>query len=206
MNDEKQKYLDQLLTTIDVQNNIMADSKSFDKVTKEAFTNHSKNLIELTKDKLTKAQLKSLSNELLTFWEESIGPDVETFWAELKNKGIDFKRKDELSFALQKGRFRRVDQGMAARKHWDTLKSTDTIVQRFSPDELSNIGEIIKKDENTRYKILEKCLRKNSIPQTQYLKFGECMTYFDQCELFDKYFNKNELDKLYEIWKNFKSE
>lgn len=206
MNDEKQKYLDQLLMTIDIQNNIMTDSKSFDKATKEAFVNHSKTLVELTKNKLTKAQLKSLSNELLTFWKESIGPDVETFWTELKNKGIDFERRDELSFALQKGRFRRVDQGMAARKHWDTLKSTDTITQRFSSDEISNIGEIIEKDENTRYKILEKCLRKNSIPQTQYLKFGECMAYFGQCELFDKYFNKNELDKLYEIWKNFKSE
>ena len=110
MNDEKQKYLDQLLMAIDIQNNIIIDSKSFSKVTKEAFVNHSKNLLELTKNKLTKAQLKSLSNELLTFWKESIGPDVEMFWTELKKKGIDFERRDELNFALQKGRFRRVDQ------------------------------------------------------------------------------------------------
>ncbi len=74
MNDDKQKYLDQLLMTIDIQNKIMTDSKNFDIETKVAFVNHSKNIVELTKDKLTKAQLKSLSNELLTFWRENIGP------------------------------------------------------------------------------------------------------------------------------------
>lgn len=203
MNDEKQKYLDQLLMTIDVQNKIINDSKNFDNVTKEAFATHSNSLIELTKNKLTKAQVKALSNGILTFWKESIGPEVETFWAELKNKKIDFERRDELSFALQKGRFRGVDQGIAARKHWSTLKSLNEVAQRFSLGEISHIDEIIKTDENKRYKILKKRLKTNSIPQTQYLKFGECMAYFGQCKLFDNYFTKNEVDQLYKIWNNF---
>ncbi|QCX37739.1 hypothetical protein FF125_04555 [Aureibaculum algae] len=206
MNDKKQKYLEQLLMTIEVQNRIITDSKNFDSATKEAFINLSNQIKELTKSKLTKVQMKSLSIELLTFWKESIGPEVEMFWTELKDIGVDFERRDELNFALQKERFRRVDQEIAARKHWNTIKVLGTISDRFSSSELTRISKIIEKDENTRLEILKKCLRKNSIPQTQYYKFGECMAYFGQCELFDSYFNKKEVNQLYEIWRNFKSE
>ena len=141
----------------------------------------------------------------MIFWKESIGIDTENFWSELSNHNIDFERKDELIFALNKGRFRRVDQGMSARKSWNTLKSSKAIINRFSQTEIERITKIIEKDENTRLEILQKCLTKNSIPQTLYLKFGECMAYFGNCDLFDKYFAKNEIETLYKIWANFKS-
>jgi len=206
MNDEKQKYLEQLIVAIKLQNRIISDSKNFDRETKEAFINHSNQIKELTKRQLTKAQLKSLASEVLTFWNDGIGQEVEHFWSELKNKGIDFDRRDELSFAIKKGRFRRVEQGIAARKCWILLKELNTITDRFSYSEIAKISKIIDEDLNTRFEILKKCLKKNSIPQTQYLKFGECMAYFGQCDLFDKYFSENEVDQLYKIWKNFKSE
>ncbi len=203
MDDEKQKCLKRLLMTIEVQNGIIADSKNFDNPTKDAFINHSNQIKELIRGKLTKAQLKSLSSEILTFWKESIGPEVELFWSELENKGVDFERKDELDFALQKGRFRRVNQGIDARKHWGSLKELNTISSRFSFIEIVKISEVIEKEENIRLEILKKSLRKNSIPQTQYLKFGECMAYFGRCKLFDKYFSKNEIENLHQIWRNF---
>jgi len=48
-------------------------------------------------------------------------------------------------------------------------------------------------------------LAKKAIPQTQYLKFGECMAYFGRSKLFEVYFSKEQVEELYEIWKNFKS-
>ena len=64
---------------------------------------------------------------------------------------------------------------------------------------------IIVDDENRRLVILKRYLRKNEIPQTQYLKFGECMAYMNNCGLWNKYFNKEEVQQLYAIWTNFKS-
>ena len=202
MNTKKQNPLEQLLMTIDIQNTVITDSKNFDVTTKEALISHADHIKELIKDKPTKTQLKALSGDLLTFWKESIGPEVETFWEQLNAKGIDFERKDELQFALQKGRFRRVDQGIAARRHWVSMKDLDTITNRLSPNDIAAISKIIDQDEIKRLEVLKKCLQKKSIPKTQYLKFGECMAYFYQCKLFYKHFSKDQVDELYNIWKN----
>jgi hypothetical protein len=53
--------------------------------------------------------------------------------------------------------------------------------------------------------MLKKCLTRKQIPQTNYLKFGECMAYANKCRLWDKYFTQAEVDELYVIWKNFES-
>ncbi|MTI29283.1 hypothetical protein [Xanthovirga aplysinae] len=205
MTNDKDKYREMLLTSIEIQNRVVKNSQYFDKATKDAIIDYSKKLKELLDSKLTLAQLRSLTSDLLTFWKESIGLDIETFWTELKDHDIEFERKDELKFALSKGRFRRVDQGMAAREHWENLKNLETITTRFTQGEIQKIGEIISEDEKNRLEILKKCLRKKSIPQTQYLKFGECMAYFRNCELFGKYFTNAEESELYEIWRDFKS-
>ncbi|MCJ8166450.1 hypothetical protein MKJ04_16515 [Pontibacter sp. E15-1] len=206
MMSEKQKYTEQLLLIIEIQNRIMTTSQNFDKTTKDAFVNHSMQIKELANNKSTLTQLKSLTSEVLTFWKESIGIDVEYFWTELKSQNIAFERRDELNFALSKGRFRRVDQGMAARKYWDSMKGIKSIINRYTNSEIQRLGEIIEQDEKGRLKILEKCLHRKSIPQTQYLKFGECMAYFGNCRLFNNYFGEDEVKELYEIWKSFKSE
>jgi len=149
--------------------------------------------------------LNSLKSGLLTYWNESINPDTENFWTELKVKGIDYERKEPLKFALEKNQIRRVDQGMDARKHWSELKKRKEITDKFTRTEIEKTETIITVDENRRLEILKKCLRKNEIPQTQYLKFGECMAYMNNCGLWNKYFNKEEVQQLYNIWTNFKS-
>ena len=206
----KKEYKEKLLKTIEVQNRLVTDSKYFDITTKEAFINHSKsfsNLLtnETEKEKLTLTQLKSLTNDLLTYWNESISIDTEFFWIALKNNNIDFERKNPLDFAIIKNRFRTVEQGIGAKKYWGEIKEIKTVKDRFSKDEIEKIEKIIEIEENTRFEILNKCLTKKEIPQTQYLKFGECMAYFANCKLFDKYFNEKQVDDLYEIWKNFES-
>jgi hypothetical protein len=150
--------------------------------------------------------LNSLKSGLLTYWNESINPDTESFWTALKENGIDYERKEPLKFTLTKGRFRNVHQGMDARKHWSELKIRKEITDKYSQTEIEKIETIISEDEKQRLEILKKCLRKNAIPQTQYLRFGECMAYINNCLLWDKYFTKEEVQQLHDLWTSFSSE
>src|SRR6056300_998328 len=106
MENNKEKRLDHLLKSIDIQNRIIKDSHNFDDNTKTTFFNYSNQLKEVIQGKLTQTQIKSISKEFLVFWNEGIGPEVEAFWAELKDIGLEFERRDELEFALKNKRFR----------------------------------------------------------------------------------------------------
>lgn len=201
MIDTRTEYKEKLLNTIQIQNRIVENSKHFDNKTKEAFINFSTYWADrIQKKSLTLTQLKSIANDILTFWKESIGVDVEIFWVELQKNNIDFIRKDELNFALEKGRFRRVDMGMAARKDWAEIREFKSIRDRFSKSEIEMIDSIIEQDEKKRCDILKKCLLKRKVPQSQYLKYGECIAYFIHCRLFGKYFTEEEVRELNNIW------
>jgi len=205
MADDKFRYKEQVLTLIQVQDDVVKNSRSMDSATKEAFLNFTRISRQQLDGELTLTQMKSLVNGVLTFWRESIGVEVEKFWTELKAQNIDFERRDELEFAISKGRFRRVDMGMAARKDWILMRDLASVKKRFSERELVIIDQVIKNDENERLEILRKCLKKNEIPQSKYLKFGECMAYFAHCALFDQYFSRGQIEQLNTIWQNFRS-
>ncbi|KQS88781.1 hypothetical protein ASG21_16705 [Chryseobacterium sp. Leaf394] len=199
--------IEKLILVTKINDKVVDGSTIMDEKTKEAFKNLSKYTRELLEKepKMNSYGLNSLKSGLLTYWNESINPDTESFWTELKVNGIDYERKEPLKFALEKNQFRRVDQGMDARKYWTELKNRKEITDKYSQIEIEKIETIIADDENRRLEILKKCLRKNEIPQTQYLKFGECMAYMNNCGIWDKYFNKEEVQQLYDIWTNFKS-
>lgn len=198
---------EKLIIATKINDTIIDNSNIMDVKTKEAF----KNLAKITRDylesepKMNLYGLNSLKSGLLTYWNESINPDTEKFWKEMKIKGIDYLRKEPLKFALNKNRFRNVDQGIDARKHWHELKKIIEITDNYTKTEIDQIDRIIDEDEKRRLNILKKCLKNSEIPQTQYLKFGECWAYMTNCKLWDKYFSKEEVDKLYNIWNNFKS-
>ncbi len=200
--------IEKLILVTKINEKVVECSTNMDEKTKEAFRNLSKSTRDILekKPKMNSYGLNSLKSGLLTYWNESINPDTESFWTELKVNGIDYERKEPLKFALTKGRFRNVHQGMDARKHWTELKKRKEITDKFSETEIEKIETIIAEDENRRLEILKKCLRKNAIPQTQYLKFGECMTYINNCLLWDMYFTKEEVQQLYDLWTNFRSE
>ncbi len=199
--------IEKLILTTKINDKVVDSSTIMDEKTKEAF----KYLSKYTRDLLQKEPkmnsygLNSLKSGLLTYWNESINPDTEIFWTELKDSGVDYERKEPLRFALEKKRFRKVEQGIDARNHWKGLKKLTEVQQRLSKTEIEEIDDIILKDEKQRIELLKKCLRKKEIPQTQYLKFGECMAYANNCRLWDRYFKQSEVDELYDIWKNFKS-
>ena len=118
------EHKDKLWRTTEIHDNQIDVSTLFDDYTKQAFKTQSKFIRDfLTNNpKANSYQLRILTSELLTFWNESIKPETEAFWTELRKNNIDFERKEPLKYALTKGRFRNVEQGMDARNYWTKLK------------------------------------------------------------------------------------
>ncbi|MDO6598462.1 hypothetical protein Q4512_16200 [Oceanihabitans sp. 2_MG-2023] len=206
----KTENIEQVLKAVEIHEKIVNESTEMESDTKSHFLELSKFIKECLKDKtkiqnINSHQIKSLRNELLTFWNETISVETEKFWTEIKNGNLNLERKEPLKFALNKNRFRNVEQGIGARKYWSSLKSLESIKDEYSDLEIKKIDKIIVEDENKRIGILKKCLAKKNIPKSQYLKFGECMAYFANCDLFNKYLTEKEVTDLYTIWKNFKS-
>jgi hypothetical protein len=201
-------HKDKLIKTTEIQDNVVGVSTVLDTKTKQAFNQQSDFIRKfLTNNPKANAyQLKSLTSEILTYWNESINPDTERFWIEMKQNNIDFVRKEPLRFALAKGRFRNVEQGIEAKNYLGKLKHFPSFTNRYTQLEIERLDQIIEEDERKRLEVLKKCLAKNAIPQTQYLKFGECMAYFGRCHLFETYFSKVQVEELYTIWKDFESQ
>ena len=197
--------IEKLILATVISDNAIDQSTTLDNQTKIAIKNLSletRTVVE-KEPKINSSSLNSLKSALLTYWNESISPETEFFWSELVKNGIDYPRAEPLKFALEKGRFKRVDQGMQARKNWSILKSHEEILNKYTRSEIQKIEEIISKDEKTRTKLLKKCLVKREIPRSQYLKFGECMAYISNTGISEKYFSEKELNDLYEIWNSF---
>ena len=91
--------------------------------------------------------------------------DTEIFWQQLKNKAVDFERKEPLKFALIKNRFRTVEQSIGAKNFWTHLKKLKSITGTYSKTDIEKIDRIITDDENRRIEILKKCLSKKTIPK-----------------------------------------
>jgi len=199
-------YKDQLIRTTEIQDKIVSASVLLDNPTKQALHNLSAFVRKFLTDKpkANSYQQKLLASQTLTYWNERINADTEAFWSEMKRNNVAIERKEPLKFALDKGWFRNVDQGIDARNYWSSLKHLPTVRDRYSQAEIERLDRIIEDDEKKRHKVLKKCLAKKSIPQTQYLKFGECMAYFGRCNLFEVYFTTDQVEELYLIWRNFK--
>lgn len=198
------------LKVIKIGSEIIADSKIVDQKTKEAFKNHDIWNVKTVNDSIKKkdlssAGLKSLTDSYFIFWNESVGIDIEEFWDRLEKDSLGFQRKDPLQFALKKERFRNVHQAMSVRKDWKRLKDSSLLKNRLLPESIEKLDEIVIQDELKRVDLLKKCLAKKSIPQTQYLKFGDSMGYLSYCQLFEDYFNQTEYNELHEVWQNFES-
>lgn len=200
---------DALLKIIDIADSIANDSANIDAATKEAIIRNSQWLKASVEEKVTQgsigaAEVAYLIGLFLIYWNESIGVSTELFWRKIDESKLGYQRKDPLRKALDKGRFTNVHQGMEARKHWDELLKTN-LLNRFTTDDMQKLQAIIAADEQSRMQLLSKCLAKNEIPQSKYLRFGDSMAYFVRCNLFGKYFTQQEVDKLYDIWGGFQA-
>lgn len=158
----------------------------------------------LATGQLNSQTLRYLIEDLLIRWNESIGIDTEIFWNKMYERGIKFPRKEPLRWALQKGRFRNVHQGMEAAKHFDSLIKSKHLEPNFSYEELSELRNIIDRDTNSRLELFKSCLKKGRLTASVYLRFGESVAYFNECDLWEKFFTVNEVNQLTAIWKSFK--
>jgi len=206
----KKEVIQQVLKVIEIHEKIVRESTEMDNDTQSHFLELSKFTKECLQNtakvnQLNASQIKSLRNDLLAYWNETISIESEKFWTAVKTENLILDRKEPLGFALSKNRFRNVEQGIGARKYWNSLKSLPSVNEMYSDSEIKKINEIIAADESTRIGILKKCLAKKKIPKSQYLKFGECMAYFANCDLFKTYLTEEEVNELYTIWKNFRS-
>jgi hypothetical protein len=199
-------YSDILLQIIKIQDEIFDASDTIDEATKQGIRLRSAMLISTVANqpKLNAYRFKCLVTELLMVWNHNISPDTENFWAILNSNNLPVKRKDLIKDALTRGRFKTVEQGIDARNHWAVLSGMSLITERFLPEQISQVAQIIAADEQKRHAILQKTLTTGKIAQTQYLKFGECMAYFANCLLFRHHFTQAQTDELYGIWQDFK--
>ena len=199
-------YSDIILQIIKIQDEIVDASTTIDEATKQGIRLRSAMLISTVANqpKLNAYGFKCLVNELLMVWNHNISPDTEKFWDVLNSNNLLVKRKDLIKDALTKGRFKTVEQGIDARNHWAVLSGMSLITERYLPEQINQVAQIIAADEQKRHDILQKTLTTGKIPQTQYLKFGECMAYFANCLLFRQHFTQAHTDELYGIWQDFK--
>ena len=186
----------------------MNDSENLHMKTKEAMVNYSEDIIrridEICKNgKQNSSIINSYKKDYLVFWNESISIESELFWQKLQLNKIEINRNERLRYALTKNRFQNVHQGMDARKNWNEIIELGYINERFTTDEIKKLDDIINKDEKDRFELLKKCYETKKIPQTKYLRFGDSVAYFNNCNLFKKYFESEQVVELMSIWKNF---
>jgi hypothetical protein len=194
---------------IAVGNKIINDSENLHPKIKEAMSNYSKDIVERINDinrngKQNLTVINSFKNDYLIFWNESVSIETEIFWQKLEEEKVEVERKEPLKYALIKNRFQNVHQGMAARKNWNKIIEFGYINKRFTEEEIIKLKQIIDKDEKDRFELLKKCYETKKIPNTKYLRFGDSVAYFNNSNLFEKYFKSNEVVELMKIWQDCK--
>jgi hypothetical protein len=211
MSSKKQTYQDiaeRLAKIIDIAETVIRDSGTIPDETKQHLLNWGQQVKYMALNPEPQfrrvASLKSLESTFLIYWNESIGIDTEVFWNELRQKEIECNRKEPLRNALQKGRFRNVHEGMEAAKNFDNLINSRLLESSFLNKDLLQLKKIILEDTNQRIELLKRCLKKGAIPGSKYLRFGDSVAYMNECKLWSKYFKEDEVQRLMEIWSNFK--
>lgn len=200
----------EFLKMLAISKELNVNNKQLNISQKENITNHhdwarDEILISLEKSKLSSISLKSLIDGFLIQWNESISLETEIFWIKIEENNLDFKRKEPLRFALEKGRFLNVHQGTDARSNWNSLVDSGYLSKKYNQNEIEKLFEIILNDEKKRVAFLKKCLKANKIPSSQYLKFGDCMAYIYNTRILKEHFSVEEIELLNLIWRNFKS-
>lgn len=200
----------EFLKMLAISKELNINNKQLNISRKENISNHhdwarNEILTCLEKGKLSSVGLKSLIDGFLIQWNESVSVETELFWQRIEENNLNFDRKEPLRFALEKGRFFNVHQGMEARSNWNSLVDSGYLLSRYKQDEIEKLSKIISNDEEKRVEFLKKCLKSNKIPSSQYLKFGDCMAYIYNTKIMKEHFSIEEIESLNLIWRNFKS-
>lgn len=109
-----QERAEQFAKIVDIADKIIRDSKTLSEESKLQILNwgqQTKYMALNPEAPFRKvASIKYLENDFLTYWNESNGPDIEKFWAELYQSGFDFKRKDAIQTVLKRKRIKDIHE------------------------------------------------------------------------------------------------
>ncbi len=117
MKSKRQTYQERakkLAKTIDIADIIVKKSKFLDEKTRDHFVNWGQELKKLALNPEPQfkkiASLKYLENDFLIYWNEADGKDIEDFWIEVYQNGIDFQRKDSIQAVLKRKRIKDIHE------------------------------------------------------------------------------------------------
>ena len=109
-----QERAEQLAKVVDIADKIIRNSTTLSEESKLQILNWGQQIkhMALNPEPPFKkvASIKYLENDFLTYWNESSGPDIEKFWAELNQCGIDFKRKDIIQTVLKRKKIKDIHE------------------------------------------------------------------------------------------------
>ena len=109
-----QERADRLAKTVDIADKIIRDSNTIPEESKFQFINWG----QLIKDKALNPEpqfrkvvsIKYLENDFLIYWNESEGPDIDKFWKELNENGINFERTDAIQLVLKRKKIKNIHE------------------------------------------------------------------------------------------------
>jgi hypothetical protein len=143
--------------------------------------------------------VKSIINDFLIYWNETIGLDSERFWQEIQKSGLNIKRKRSLRNVVKRGRFLDIHEVMSARNQWDELMCSEYIAIQFDDKEIAELVQIMRDDEAKRADLFRKCLRNNRLSKFDELRYCENMAYFTTYNLYKSYFTIHEIEEIRRI-------
>ncbi len=155
------------------------------------------------KDYLNSFSIKSMIEDFLIFWNGWISLDSERFWDEVKQRGLDIKRKRSLRSVLNSGRFLDVHEAMSARTQWTDLMASNYVANQFTETERQKLLEIMDMDEIKRVNLFKKCLKNKNLPESSYFMYTDSMAYFSLHKLYEKHFSLLEITQIKKICKEF---
>jgi hypothetical protein len=116
-----------LLTLVDISEAVTAASSLLGPAEKAQDLEAYRQFRELAQATTTVAGWKSLRGELLTRWNESVGPDVEKFWSKVTDAGLDLPRRDIVREVLEAGRLSNPHLYFELEDHFEVLQTSGKI-------------------------------------------------------------------------------
>jgi hypothetical protein len=92
----------------------------------------------------TLAGLRHLETAFFTYWNESAGPHVDRFWAQVAAEGLPFERKDVLGDVLRRGRINNAGEHEVVVDHLVVAEQEG----RITADEAARLSTYIGDYEN----------------------------------------------------------
>lgn len=98
------------------------------------------------------AGLRTFQNDVLTQWNEGVGPDVEEFWRRVAAAGIAVPRKrNVLAETLERGSVRNMHEYVALEDNFEALQQASVITREQAEALVGMLDAFANAPKNRRY-------------------------------------------------------